>query len=89
MKKILFFFEELIKTLSNEPSFLSSKRIERCILFNVSVGIICCFVWYKRATISMLEVTGLVTLLFGYAGFNVKQLQKEKAVEKPLITPEA
>lgn len=89
MGKIAFLIGEFVKTLSNQKSFFSSKRIERCILFNVAVGIICGYVWQNRSTITMLEITGLATLLFGYAGFNVKQLQKEKADDKSLKEAEA
>lgn len=69
---------QLYATLSNDKSFLSSKRIERLVLFGVAVGIAICYVWYNRSTISTTEIIMICTMLFGYAGFNTVMENKDK-----------
>jgi len=75
--RFLWHLKELNKTLSNEPSYYSSKRLERLVLFisaNISVDI---FVYKNIDTMS----TSDILLIFGakmvYAGFQVKQIQKD------------
>lgn len=72
---------ELIYTLSGKKSLLSSKRIERMLLFNAALGMSCCYVWYHRATIGVPELISICVMLFGYAGFNTAMSMKEKHVE--------
>lgn len=74
--------KDLYATLSNTKSFLSLKRIERAILFCLSVGILSCYVWHVRNTISTVEIMGIITLTFGYAGFNVVMGNKDQKNEK-------
>ncbi len=78
---INWFAFEMLKTLSNEPSFIASKRIERIVLFTASVGIICCFVWQHRNTIVAADVLLLVGLMGGWAGFNAVQLGRERKAD--------
>ena len=81
MKKVynrfLWHLKELNKTLSNEPSYYSSKRLERLVLFisaNISVDV------YTFKNIDKMSTSDIL-LIFGakmvYAGFQVKQIQKE------------
>lgn len=71
---------DLYATLSNDKSFLSSKRIERAILFNAALGMSVAYVWYRRASITTTEVVAISTMLFGYAGFNTIMGNKDKAI---------
>lgn len=73
---------DLYATLSNNKSFLSSKRIERLVLFGVAVGISICYVWYNRSTIATTEIIMICTMLFGYAGFNTVMENKDKKDSK-------
>lgn len=72
---------DLYATLSNNKSFLSSKRVERMLLFNAALGIAVCYVWYNRATITTAEIIAISTMLFGYAGFNTIMGNKDKTIE--------
>lgn len=79
IKKVIL---DLYATLSNNKSFLSSKRIERLILFWAAVGISICYVFYNRADISTMEIISICTMLFGYAGFNTVMGNKDKKDSK-------
>lgn len=75
--KVKWHLNELNKTLSSEHSYYSSKRIERLILFISANAIVDYYVWEHHETMS----TNDVLLVFGakmvYAGFQVKQINKE------------
>ena len=81
--RFLWHLKELNKTLSNEPSYYSSKRLERLVLF-ISANIIVDIYVYKN--IDKMSVSD-VLLVFGakmvYAGFQVKQIQKDLKNEEP------
>jgi len=81
--RLLWHLKELNKTLSNEPSYYSSKRLERLVLF-ISANIIVDIYVYKN--IDKMSVSD-VLLVFGakmvYAGFQVKQIQKDLKNEEP------
>lgn len=69
---------DLYSTLSNDKTFLSSKRVERMLLFSAALGIAVCYVWYNRSDITTTEVIAICTMLFTYAGFNVYMGNKDK-----------
>lgn len=76
-RRIKWHLKEINKTLSNEPSYYSSKRFERWYLF-ISANIIVdyyCYLHHDDMSISdILMVFGAKML---YAGFQVKQIQKD------------
>lgn len=80
-----WFICQLVLTFSNKPSFFASKRLERSVLFNASVSIICFFIFYRRASIAATEVMGFVILMGTWAGFNVNALQKEKKIDAEIV----
>ncbi len=75
--RFLWHLKELNKTLSNEPSYYSSKRLERLVLFLSANLIVDYYVWEHHHEMS----TSDILLVFGakmvYAGFQVKQIQKD------------
>ena|SRR3990167_4518938 len=73
---------DIYATFSNEKSYLSSKRIERAILFNTAMVLICVFVWHKRNDLSAAEFLMIVSPLFVYAGFNTIVAASAKKDEK-------
>lgn len=82
VERMQWLFWQIVATYSNKPSYFASKRIERSMLFMAALGIICCYIYYSRATISATEVMGFVVLMGTWAGFNVKQLAAEKAADR-------
>ncbi len=85
--RFLWHLKEINKTLSNEPSYYSSKRFERLALFVSANAIVDCYVWKHHNQMN----TSDILLVFGakmlYAGFQVKQIQKENKIEEPKDEP--
>lgn len=75
---------ELTKTFSNKPSFLSSKRIERFVIFSTMLGVTLFFLIKNilKCEISAVDFTIVVTLWMGYAGFNTVLINKDKKDEQ-------
>ena len=72
-------FGEWVKTFSNRPSFLSSKRIERFVIFTLML-IVTLFFLIKgiiQCQLSAVDFTIVVGLWMGYAGFNTIQGRKD------------
>lgn len=70
---------EWLKTFSNKPSFISSKRLER---FAVFTTMLACSIYFliKSITSCSLTATDLMVVVvawLGYCGFNVIQGRKD------------
>ncbi len=73
-------FGEWIKTFSNKASFLSSKRIERFVIFSTMLLLTIVFLGKGIFECSILatDFAIVVTLWLGLAGFNTIQGRKDK-----------
>lgn len=73
-------FNEWIKTFSNKDSFLSSKRIERFVIFSVMLLLTIIFLGKGIFECSILatDFAIVITLWLGLAGFNTIQGRKDK-----------
>lgn len=71
---------EIIKTWSNEPSWLSSKRIERSIFTGTTIGIVVATAIYliKSGKMDATSAIVLVTPLLLAAGYNTAMGYKDK-----------
>ena len=78
----VFIYVELKKTFSNEPSYFSSKRIERMLLFVSALCTINYWVWKNIDTIPYDEVLAVIITLLGFAGYTMVQTQREKPKPK-------
>lgn len=76
---IKWFIREIRATFSNEPSYFSSKRIERYFLFLSGLSWINYYIFVHIQTLTYSEIIALVGVIFGYAGFALITTQKEKA----------
>ena len=73
-------FIEWVKTFSNNPSFLSSKRIERFLIFLTMLVASAVFL-FKNIFSCGIDSTGLMIVVggwLGYAGFNIVQGRKDE-----------
>jgi hypothetical protein len=79
-KNVIFIFKELLKTLSNKGSFLSSKRIERALFTSSTLFIVVgTFIYeFKNDKITASEAVILITPLLIAGGYNILMDQKEK-----------
>ena len=76
--EFVFLYFELKKTFSNEPSFFSSKRIER-VLF-VLTALITFHVWFWKHVnkLTYEEVIACTVMWLGFAGYSMHKSDKEK-----------
>jgi hypothetical protein len=82
MKKVKWFFKELVLIYSNKPSFFSKKRIESGISFLIAqVGMIF-FLAVKYDSLSMGEFILWASAEFAVAGYIINKIQKEKSIEE-------
>jgi hypothetical protein len=81
--------KEWLKTFSNEESFFSSKRIERCIFVLSAVGSLLCYIWINRHKLDTGSIILLVTPFFAAAGYSLTKSEKEKTAttDPPQETP--
>jgi hypothetical protein len=76
MKEII---KEWLLTFSNQPSSLSSKRLERFAVFTTMLGLTIGFTINAifKCSISAAEIMIIVAGWLGYAGFNTIQIKKD------------
>jgi hypothetical protein len=68
---------ELIKTFSNRPSFLSSKRIERFVVFTTMLSLTISYIILHIKTIGATDFILVVGTWMAYAGFNIIQNRRD------------
>lgn len=76
-----FLIKELIKTLSNQKGYFSSKRLERFTLFWMASFIVMNYYRIHAHELTNGEIIALTGTLFAYAGFNTIMNNKEKKQE--------
>lgn len=77
-QRFIWIIKELVKTASNEPSFFSQKRCKSWMLFFAVLG---AWLWYMCqhiATMSAVDFTVVSTPVWGYGGYMVGTIQREK-----------
>jgi Ca2+/Na+ antiporter len=80
-EEIVFVYCELKKTFSNEPSYFSSKRIERSFLFMSALTAANYWFWTHVANLTYSEVIAFIATLLGFAGYTMATTQKEKKLK--------
>lgn len=77
---IKWFCWEILKTLSNQPSFFSSKRLERFLIFlNANILLdICVYYLLTKDKIDYVAAIAIYTAQMIYAGYTMKQTFNEK-----------
>ena len=64
---------------STKPSYFSKKRFESSVAFLSAIGTMLFYIHSHWAIITNGEIWADVALLFGIAGYAVRQIQNEKA----------
>lgn len=77
-----WFFSELNKIYSNQPSFFSKKRLESGIAFAIAQWGMIYFLLDKHSTMTMTDMLMWSGVEFAVAGYIIHQIQKEKKEEK-------
>lgn len=76
-----WFFKELMKIYSTEPSYFSKKRVESGIGFVIAEWGMIYFVMQKIDEMTVTDFAIWASLQFVVAGYMVNQIQKEKALD--------
>lgn len=77
-----WFFSELNKIYSNQPSFFSKKRLESGIAFAIAQWGMIYFLLDKHSSLTMTDMLMWSGVEFAVAGYIIHQIQKEKKEEK-------
>jgi hypothetical protein len=80
---IKWFFKELMKMYSSEPSYFSKKRVESGIAFAVGQWGMIYFLLEKISTMTTTDVAIWAGVEFAIGGYMINQIQKEKKTEDP------
>jgi Ca2+/Na+ antiporter len=75
-------YKEVLLTFTTNQSKLSSKKIERAILFFVFLVITCIFIFIKIHELETLEFIEILLVWLGYAGYNTHSLIREKKIKE-------
>ena len=74
-----WFFKELMKIYSTEPSYFSKKRVESGIGFVIAEWGMIYFILQKIDNMTVTDFAIWASIQFVVAGYMVNQIQKEKA----------
>ena len=77
-EEVIFIYEEVKKSFSNEPSYFSSKRIERAILFMTALIASNVWFWTHYPDLTYGEIIAYVSVHLGFAGYTMYQTEKGK-----------
>lgn len=88
--KIKWIFNEILNTFSNKKSFLSSKRIERFLIFMVMLILTVIFITKSiiACTLGATDFVIIVGTWLGYGGFNTLQIKKDVTTDTNNETPQ-
>jgi hypothetical protein len=78
---IKWFFTEIMKIYSSEPSYFSKKRVESGIGFVIAEWGMIFFLLKKIETMNSTDFAIWATMQFVVAGYMVNQIQKEKNLQ--------
>ena len=80
-KKENSFTDEVILTFSNKKSLLSSKKIERFIVFNVFLVLSILYVWKNIDTLESRDFIEITLVWLAYGGYNSFMNLKDRKME--------
>lgn len=86
-KKESNFTDEVILTFSNKKSLLSSKKIERFIVFNVFLVLTILYVWKNIDTLEARDFIEITLVWLAYGGYNSFMNLKDRKMENESSNP--
>lgn len=75
------YFNEFLLTFSNKRSLLSSKKIERFIVFNVFLAITIYYIFRNISVITPLEFVQVIGIWLVYGGYNSIMNYRDKKMD--------
>jgi len=76
------FFDEIILTFSTQKSLLSSKKIERFIVFNVFLALTVFYVYKKIDILDSTSFMQIIGIWLFYGGYNSLMSLKDKKLDQ-------
>jgi len=78
IENIKWFFKEIMKMYSDQPSYFSKKRVESGVAFVIAEWGMIFFLIKSYSTINTGEIVLWASTQFAVAGYIIKQIQNEK-----------
>ena len=75
------FMDEIVLTFSNKKSLLSSKKIERFIVFNVFLVLTVLYVWKNIDTLESRDFIEITLVWLAYGGYNSFMSCRDKKLD--------
>jgi ABC-type enterochelin transport system permease subunit len=75
------FMDEIVLTFSNKKSLLSSKKIERFIVFNVFLVLTVLYVWKNIDTLESRDFIEITLVWLAYGGYNSFMSFRDKKLD--------
>jgi ABC-type enterochelin transport system permease subunit len=75
------FMDEIVLTFSNKKSLLSSKKIERFIVFNVFLVLTVLYVWKNIDTLEARDFIEITLVWLAYGGYNSFMSFRDKKLD--------
>lgn len=85
---IKWFFDEILKMYSSQPSYFSKKRVESGVAFLISQFGMIFFLVKKIESMDVYEFSIWAAMEFLVAGYTVSQIQREKKNKEPEVISE-
>ena len=82
------FMDEIVLTFSNKKSLLSSKKIERFIVFNVFLVLTVLYVWKNIDTLESRDFIEITLVWLAYGGYNSFMSFRDKKLDNASNPPE-
>jgi hypothetical protein len=80
-RRLKWHIKEVNKTFSNEPSYYSTKRIERFFLFLNGIAIFDAYIYTHWSSITFQQALEALIVNLAYAGYLLTKAQTEKKFE--------
>lgn len=77
-ESIVWFFKELMKMYSSQPSYFSKKRVESGVAFIIAQWGMIFFLIQKYQTLAMTDFAIWAGVEFAIAGYIIEKIQREK-----------
>lgn len=82
------FMDEIVLTFSNKKSLLSSKKIERFVIFNVFLVLTIFYIWKNIDTMDTRDFIEITLVWLGYGGYNSFMSFKDKKLDSQEAGPD-
>ncbi len=80
--QVKYIIKQLVLMYSDQPSIFAKKRVESGLYLYSALGAMLSMIWIRRHTITITEFMLIVTGMLAVAGYNIREIQNEKKMNK-------